>query len=86
MAIERFNLTFTREMSDRPILYTLGANYRLVTILERAQLSESAGWVQVALHGESDEIQRAVADLTTQGVMITPVHLMPLTNDNNPLP
>ena len=75
MAIERYNLTFTRDMADRPVVYSLGANYDLVPVIERAQLSENAGWMQIALNGEKDEIQRALADLMTKGVLVTPIHL-----------
>jgi hypothetical protein len=54
--------------------------------LKKAQLSESAGWVQVTLQGEPEEIQQAVADLTTQGVFITPSNVEPLVNTSNPMP
>jgi ABC-type methionine transport system ATPase subunit len=86
MAVQTFNLTFTNEMAGRPILYNIGKNYALTVNLKRAQLSESAGWVQVVLQGEPEEIQQAVADLTTQGVFITPIHLPPLVNTSNPMP
>jgi L-aspartate semialdehyde sulfurtransferase ferredoxin len=86
MAVETYNLTFTNEMSGRPILYNIGKNYDLIVTLKRAQLSESAGWVQVVLQGEPEEIQQAVAELTTQGVFITPTHLPPLVTTSNPMP
>ena len=86
MAVQTFNLTFTNEMAGRPILYNIGKNYALTVTLKRAQLSESAGWVQVVLQGEPEEIQQAVADLSTQGVFITPTHLEPLGGTSNPMP
>jgi hypothetical protein len=86
MAISRYNFTFTKEMADRPIIHSLSTNYDLVPVIERAQLSDSAGWMRVALNGEQDEIQRAVADLMTLGVMVTPIHLAPITEVDNALP
>ncbi|MDR3710027.1 MAG: NIL domain-containing protein [Capsulimonadaceae bacterium] len=87
MAVEQYNLTFNSAMEDRPILANLTKKYNLSTVLRKAQLSESAGWVQVAFHGDRDEIQRALTDLMTQGVMVTPVHLNTLSGeDTNPLP
>ncbi|HEX5324339.1 MAG TPA: NIL domain-containing protein [Capsulimonadaceae bacterium] len=86
MAIERYNLTFIPEMANRPIVYSIGANYDIVPVIERAQLSENAGWMQIALNGDKDEIQRAVADLLTKGVLITPVHLSAITTPDNALP
>ena len=87
MAIEQYTITFTGNMADRPIIANLSKNYKIIPILQKAQISESAGWVQVALHGERDEIQRAIADLMTLGVMVSPIHLNSLnTGDVNPMP
>lgn len=86
MAIETYNFTFTREMTDRPILHNIGKNFDLVVTLKRAQLSDSAGWVQVSLQGEPEEIQQAIADLTNSGVFITPTHIPPLVHTSNPMP
>jgi hypothetical protein len=86
MAVQTYNLTFTNEMAERPILYNIGKNYALIVTLKRAQLSESAGWVQVVLQGEPEEIQQAIAELTTLGVFITPTHIEPLVRTTNPMP
>ena len=75
MALERWNLAFNSEMQDRPILFELGKRFDLVVNVERANISESAGWVQVTLSGEPEEIQRAVAYLNTLGVFISPTEL-----------
>ena len=87
MAVEAYTLTFTKEMADRPVIATISKKYDVTFVLQKAQLSDSAGWVQVALHGDEEEIQRAVADLITQGVMVGPTHLQALSSaDVNPLP
>ena len=79
MAVERFNLTFNTLMSNQTIIYNLGQKYRLVTVIERANVSEEAGWMQVAFNGDGDEIQRAIADLNTIGVVVTPTDIDALT-------
>jgi hypothetical protein len=87
MAVEQYTLTFSKSMADRPILADLGKKYNLTTVLRKAQLSDSAGWVQISLQGDREEIQRALSDLMTQGVLVSPVHLSPLSGeDSNPLP
>jgi hypothetical protein len=86
MAAATYNLTFSQEMADRPLLHNLSKSYELVLTLKRAQLSESAGWVQVTLTGDMDEIQRAVADLSTQGILVSPLNVKALTTDSNPMP
>jgi hypothetical protein len=78
MAVERFNLTFNTLMSSQPIVYNLGKKYRLVTVIERANVSDEAGWMQIAFNGDGDEIQRAIADLNTIGVTVTPTELAAL--------
>jgi L-aspartate semialdehyde sulfurtransferase ferredoxin len=75
MAVERYNLTFSKQMSSQPVLYNLGRKYKLIPVLERANLSEESGWVQVAFNGDTDEIARAIADLNTMGVYVTPIEL-----------
>ena len=72
MALERYNLTFNTQMQDKPILQDLGKKYELVVNIERANVSEGSGWVQVSLSGEPEEIQRAIAFLNTVGVFVSP--------------
>ncbi len=79
MAVERFNLTFNKLMYNQPIVYNLGKKYRLITVIEKANVSEEAGWMQVAFNGDGDEIQRAIADLNTIGVVVTPTEIATLT-------
>ena len=75
MAIERYTLTFTPEMSKSPVLCNIGKNHNVSTIIERANISEEAGWAQVAFSGETEEIQRAIASLNMTGVSVAPVGL-----------
>ncbi len=75
MAIEHYNLTFNKQMAGMPIIYNLGKKYELVTNLERANISEEAGWIQISLNGAPEEIQRAVADISAMGIFVTPVEL-----------
>ena len=79
MALERYNLTFNSQMTDKPILQEIGKKYDLIVNIERANVSEGSGWVQVALTGEPEEIQRAIAYLNTVGVFVTPIELAMLS-------
>jgi hypothetical protein len=75
MALQRWNLTFNQQMSNQPIIYNIGKNFDLVTNIEKANISEEAGWAQVAFIGEPEEIQRAIANLNTMGVFVSPIEL-----------
>jgi len=75
MALERYTLTFNSAMADKPIVCSLGKKFDVDTIIEKASVSPEAGWIQLAIKGEPEEIQRAVADLNTRGVFVSPVEL-----------
>ena len=75
MAVERFNLTFNSQMANMPIIYNIGQKFGVVTIIERANISEDSGWAQIAFSGTGEEIQRAIADLNTIGVFVSPLEL-----------
>ena len=68
---EVYNLTFHREMFNRPILQNVGKKFRVTLTIRRANMSEDSGWAEVALTGSPDEIGRAIADLQTTGVSVT---------------
>jgi len=70
-ATEVYNMTFTRSMLDKPILFNVGKRFRVVTTIRRAILNEEGGWAEVAVSGSSDEIGRAMAELQTTGVSVT---------------
>ena len=68
---ETYNLTFTRAMHNKPILFEIGKRFRVTTTLRRAILNEEGGWAEIAVSGTSDEIGRAMAELQTTGVSVT---------------
>jgi molybdopterin synthase sulfur carrier subunit len=68
---EVYNLTFHRDMYNRPILNSLAKRFRVTLTFRRANLSEDGGWAEVAFTGTADDIGRAIADLQTTGVNIT---------------
>jgi len=66
---EVYNLTFHRDMYNRPILTNLAKRFRVAVVIRRAVLNEEGGWVEVRLEGPEEEIGRAMADLQTTGVI-----------------
>jgi hypothetical protein len=66
---EVYNLTFHRDMYNRPILTGLAKRFRLAVVVRRAVLNEEGGWAEVRLEGPEEEIGRAIADLQTTGVI-----------------
>lgn len=71
MATQRFTLTFNKQQTGSPIIYNLGKKFRVIPVIERANVTEEAGWMTIAFNGDPDEIGRAVADLHTLGISVT---------------
>jgi len=65
--------TFPEGLIKEPIIYNLGQQFRVVTDIRRADVSENKGWVVLELEGEEREIERGIAWVTTKGVRVDPV-------------
>lgn len=73
MASIKVHLTFPPEKVQEPIIYELGKKFKVVTNIRRANVTESEGWVELELTGESDEIEKAMHALEEQGVRVDPI-------------
>ena len=65
--------TFPPELIKEPIIYNLGQQFRVVTNIRRADVSEDKGWVVLELEGEEAEIEQGIAWVTSRGVRVDPV-------------
>ena len=65
--------TFPQELIREPIIYTLGHQFKVVTNIRRADISEDKGWVVLELEGEEEEIEQGIAWVTSKGVRVDPV-------------
>ena len=52
MARKQVMFTFPDELIREPIIYNLGLQFKVVTNIRRADVSESKGWVVLELEGE----------------------------------
>ena len=73
MARQRMKFTFEPDLIQRPIIWSLGKEFELVTNIRRADVTEDRGWVVLELEGELEEIERAVRWVLEQGVRVDPV-------------
>ncbi len=73
MANMKIHLTFPTDKIQEPIIYDLGRKFKVVTNIRRANVSESEGWMDLELTGESDEIEKAMNALEKQGVRVDPI-------------
>lgn len=65
--------TFPSELIREPIIYNLGQQFRVVTNIRRADVSENKGWVVLELEGEEKDIEQGIAWVTGKGVRVDPV-------------
>jgi len=66
-------LTFGEEAIKEPVIHNLGQQFRIVTNIRQADLSESQGWVILELEGEEEDIEQGIAWVTSRGVKVDPV-------------
>ena len=73
MAKRQVMFTFPEELIREPIIYTLGHQFKVVTNIRRADISEEKGWVVLELEGEEKEIDDGIAWVISKGVRVDPV-------------
>ena len=65
--------TFPEELIREPIIYTLSHQFKVVTNIRRADVSENRGWVVLELEGEEAEIEQGISWVISKGVRVDPV-------------
>ena len=73
MASRRLMLTFPTEQIKEPVIYNLGHEFKIMTNIRRADVSEDKGWMVLELDGEDREIDNSIAWLTSRGIRVDPV-------------
>jgi len=73
MAKRQVMFTFPQELIREPIIYNLGQQFKVVTNIRRADVSEDRGWVILELEGEEEEIEQGITWVISKGVRVDPV-------------
>ncbi len=73
MAKKQVMFTFPQELIKEPIIYNLSHQFKVVTNIRRADISEDKGWVVLELEGEEEEIEQGINWVTSKGVRVDPV-------------
>ena len=71
----KVHVQFPENKIQEPIIYQIGHEYTVVTNVRRADVRETAGWMDLELTGDSTEIDRAIAGLRKKGVIVDPIEL-----------
>lgn len=73
MAKRQVMFTFPPQLVREPIIYDLGIQFKVITNIRRADITENKGWVVLELEGEEKDIERAITWLTDKGIRVDPV-------------
>ena len=73
MSKQRMKFTFEPELIQRPIIWSLGKEFELVTNIRRADVTEDRGWVVLEMDGDIAEIERGLEWVAAKGVRVDPV-------------
>ena len=73
MAKRQVTFTFPEDLIKEPIIYNIGQQFKIVTNIRRADVSENKGWVVLELEGEEKDIEQGIAWVTSKGVRVDPV-------------
>jgi ABC-type methionine transport system ATPase subunit len=70
MAKRRVMFTFPTELVTEPIIHNLGRQFKVVTNIRRADVTEDRGWVILELEGKEADIEKGLAWVTSKGVKV----------------
>jgi ABC-type methionine transport system ATPase subunit len=63
-------LSFPSELATEPVIYNLGMQFRVVTNIYRASITEDMGWMILELEGKEEDIEHGVAWAIGKGVRV----------------
>ena len=67
MAKRRLKFTFPSELVTEPVIYHLGRDFRVVTNIHRADITEERGWVVLEMEGSDEDIEQGLAGVEAKG-------------------
>lgn len=73
MTKRRFKMTFPTELITEPMIYDLGRDFRVVTSIRRADITDDKGWVVIDIEGSDEDIDEGLARVVARGVTVDPI-------------
>ncbi len=73
MAHLKVHVSFPPEKVTEAVIYQIGHEYKVVTNIRKADVTDKTGWIDLDLSGEAAEIERAVEGLKQKGVSVSPI-------------
>ena len=70
---DRLRLTFYHDRVTQPVVCQMAKRFDVVFSIRRANIEPTAGWMDLSLEGDEQEIERAIAWLVEEGVRVDPI-------------
>jgi len=70
MVRQAYKLVFAQNLIKEPVMYVAARDHNLLLNVRRARITEEAGEATIELEGEELDIQRAIKQIKSQGVII----------------
>lgn len=72
---KKFYLNYPQEVLREPLIYIIGKDYKIITNIRSASISNDIGIIAIEIEGEGAEIEKAVKFLESKGVTVEPIVL-----------
>ena len=69
----KVRLTFPTDKITEPIIYNIGQQFRVITNIRRANVTEESGWVILEMQGTSNQLELAIEYLKNINVQVEPI-------------
>jgi ABC-type methionine transport system ATPase subunit len=66
-------LDYPTNLVTEPVISKMIKKYDVTVNIRRASITKGFGYVQMEIEGEEKELQKALADLTQQGIDVNPI-------------
>ena len=73
MAKRIVKLTFLGEAVKKPLTFQMAKKYNIMPNIRRAKVTQTSGEIVMVLEGKEEDLEKGLAFLTKQGVIVEPV-------------
>lgn len=70
MAKRRLKFIFPPDLITEPVVYHLGQDFRLTTIIRRGDVADDHGWVILDMEGTDEDIEKGLSWVREKGITV----------------
>lgn len=71
MSVRKIHCVFPPVVLEEPLFHRINRDFKIVTNIRAAEVSEDSGYMDLELEGEPDEIDRVISYLEDKGVAVS---------------